>query len=122
MRRFPEYPILPHNCLAVCLLAVLAGSGAVDLRTPSLQAAAASESELSPGDRAIDLYAPSLPDAVSAGLELPQGRPVVDRAVALYAPSLQSLGSPKLTPKRRLRGGGCDHRPVRAVVGGSGFA
>ena len=92
----------------VCLLGrSLAGSRVMDLRTPSLQAAAASESELPPGGRAIDLYAPSLPGAVSAALELPQDLPTVGRAIDLYAPSLQSLGSPKLAPKRGLRSGGC---------------
>ena len=108
--------------LAVCLLAALAGSRVVDLRTPSLQAAAASESELPPGGRAIDLYAPSLPGAVSAALELPQGRPTVGRAVGLYAPSLQSLGIAQVgaeagTAQRRLW-----PRPVRAVVAGFRFA
>ena len=32
---------------------------------------------------------------------------MVGHAIGLYAPSLQSLGSPKLAPKRGPRSGGC---------------
>ena len=69
MRQFTKHPIFPRNCLAVCLLATLVGSRGVDLRTPSLQAAAAAESELLLGGSANDLYAPSLQGLVGGNCD-----------------------------------------------------